>query len=80
MTTTPAHNEPSVLADGFLGIAFRRLREGLLPHMRSVLGADFQVEIGSQRNRRTVRLTDAWRRRYGRPGMRRRNGIGAPSG
>ena len=59
MTTTPAHNEPSVLADGFLGIAFRRLREGLLPHMRSVLGADFQAEIGSQRNRRTVRLTDA---------------------
>ena len=59
MTTAPAHNEPSVLADGFLGIAFRRLREGLLPHMRSVLGADFQAEIGSQRNRRTVRLTDA---------------------
>ena len=58
MTTTPAHNEPSVLADGFLGIAFRRLREGLLPHMRLVLGADFQAEIGSQRNWHTVRLTD----------------------
>ena len=56
--TTPAHNEPSVLADGFLGIAFRRLREGLLPHMRSVLGDDFQVEIGPQENRRIVRLTD----------------------
>ena len=73
MTTAPAHNEPSVLADGFLGIAFRRLREGLLPHMRSVLGDDFQAEIGSQRNRRTVRLTgaedvyyllDVWLRRH----------------
>ena len=55
--TTPAASEPSVLADGFIGIAFRRLREGLLPHMRAVLGYDYQTEIGSQRTRRTVRLT-----------------------
>ena len=56
--TTPAASEPSVLADGFLGIAFRRLREGLLPHMRAVLGDDYETEIGGQRTRRTVRLTD----------------------
>lgn len=56
--TTPAASEPSILADGFLGIAFRRLRDGLLPHMRAVLGDDYQTGIGAQRTRRTVRLTD----------------------
>lgn len=52
--TAPAYNEPSVVADGFLATAFRRLREGLIPFMRENLGDE--VAYGPEDNRRKVTL------------------------
>ena len=52
---TPTYNEPSVLSDGSLTYAFRRLREGLIPFMRKVLNTD-AVERGRGPHRREVKL------------------------
>ena len=54
---TPTYNEPSVLSDGCLTYAFRRLREGLIPFMRKVLNTD-AAERSFEPHRREVKLED----------------------